>query len=131
MKDITEAHEDYLKAIYLISKKNKGGWVSNKEISHFLNIKPASVSNMLYKLRDQNFIYWKPRSPIRLAKKGKEVVQELLKNYNRLQEFFKQVLHLEDQYLIQELACKIEHLITPEVSNALEELITLETIQLS
>ena len=128
MQEIAECHEDYLKAIYLISKKNKGGWVSNKEISNFLKIKPASVSNMLYKLKEQDFIYWKPRSPIRLTKKGKKIVQELVKNYNRLQHFFERVLNLKDPQLIQELSCKIEHLITPEISNALEELITMETI---
>ena len=128
MQEIAECHEDYLKAIYLISKKNKGGWVSNKEISDFLKKKPASVSNMLYKLKEQDFIYWKPRSPIRLTKKGKKIVQELIKNYNRLQSFFEQVLNLKDPQLIQELSCKIEHLITPEISNALEELIAMESI---
>jgi len=128
MQEIAECHEDYLKAIYLISKKNKGGWVSNKEISNFLQIKPASVSNMLYKLKEQDLIYWKPRSPIRLTKKGKNVVRELLENYNRLQNFFAHVLNLKDSQLIQELSCRIEHLITPEISNALEELISMETI---
>jgi len=128
MQEIAECHEDYLKAIYLISKKNKGGWVSNKEISKFLKIKPASVSNMLYKLKEQDFIYWKPRSPIRLTKKGKRIVQELVKNYTRLQNFFERVLNLKDPQLIQELSCKIEHLITPEISNALEELVAMETI---
>ncbi|MFX1273670.1 MAG: metal-dependent transcriptional regulator [Promethearchaeota archaeon] len=128
MQEISEAHEDYLKAIYLISKKNKGGWVSNKEISEFLKKKPASVSNMLYKLNAQDLIYWKPRSPIRLTKKGKKIVKELLVNFSRLQEFFKIVLNLKNQQLIQDLCCKIEHFITPEVSNALQELITLEAI---
>ncbi len=128
MQEIPECHEDYLKAIYLISKNNKGGWVSNKEISDFLKIKPASVSNMLYKLKDQDFIYWKPRSSIRLTGKGKEIVQELIKNYNCLHDFFKYILNLKDPRLIQDLCCKIEHLITPEVSNALEDLISIETI---
>jgi len=51
MKKIHESYEDYLKAIFLISKRNKGGWVSNSEISHFLDIKPPSVTSMLYKLK--------------------------------------------------------------------------------
>ena len=38
MHEISESNEDYLKAIYLISKKNKGGWVSNREISFLLNV---------------------------------------------------------------------------------------------
>lgn len=41
MAKIHESHEDYLKAIFLIAKRNKGGWVSNSEISQFLEIKPS------------------------------------------------------------------------------------------
>ena len=51
MSEIHESYEDYLKAIYLVSKGNKGGWTSNSEISNFLNVKPSSVTNMLYSWR--------------------------------------------------------------------------------
>ena len=51
---MNETYEDYLKAIYIISKSNKGGWVSNSEIASFLNVKPSSVTDMLYKLNQNN-----------------------------------------------------------------------------
>lgn len=57
MPEIHQSYEDYLKAIYLISKKKKGGWVNNSEISEFLGVKPSSVTGMLYSLKREKFSY--------------------------------------------------------------------------
>ena len=118
-----ESYEDYLKAIFLISKNNKGGWASNSEISNFLNVKPSSVTNMLYNLKANEFIVWRPRKSIRLTKKGKDIALNVIRNYNSLFNFFSRVLKLKNKNLIQKLSCEIEHHINPEISNALENLI--------
>ena len=123
MTKIHESYEDYLKAIYLISKENKGGWVSNSEISNFLKVKPSSVTNMLYKLKANGLIGWKPRKSIRLTKKGKDIALHIVNNYNCIFNFFIYVLKLKNNSLVQKSCCKIEHYLTPEVSNALENLI--------
>ena len=112
---MNETYENYLKTIYLISKRNKAGWVSNSEISEFLKIKPSSVTDMLYKLRNKEYITWQPRKRIRLTPKGKSIAHEILNNYRTLQHFFKKVLCIEDSLLIDNLSCKLEHLITPQV----------------
>lgn len=122
MEKIHESYEDYLKAIFLISKKNKGGWVSNSEISNFLNIKPSSVTNMLYNLKNNDYIKWKPRKSIRLTKKGKDIACNTINNYNSLVKFFSNVLKVKNNALIEKISCEIEHHINPEISNALEEL---------
>lgn len=121
--EIHESHEDYLKAIYLISKKNRGGWCSNSEISDYLEIKPASVTNMLYKLKEQGLIHWSPRKSIRLSPKGKEIALDMLSNYRILKRFFTHVLKIKDDSLIEELCCGIEHHLTPKISEAIENLI--------
>ncbi|MFW9879848.1 MAG: metal-dependent transcriptional regulator [Candidatus Thorarchaeota archaeon] len=123
MTNIHESYENYLKAIYLISKNNKGGWISNLEISNFLNVKPSSVTNMLYNLKAHELIDWRPRKSIRLTKKGKEIALYIIQNYNSLFKFFSHVLKLKNKNLVQKLSCEIEHYINPEVSNALENLI--------
>jgi DtxR family Mn-dependent transcriptional regulator len=123
MTNIHESYEDYLKAIYLISRNNKGGWASNLEISNFLNVKPSSVTNMLYKLKANELIDWRPRKSIRLTKKGKEIALNIIKNYNSLLNFFSNVLKMKNENLVQKLSCQIEHHINPEISNALENLI--------
>jgi DtxR family Mn-dependent transcriptional regulator len=124
MTEINESYEDYLKAIYLISKKKKGGWVCNSEISDLLCIQPASVSGMLHKLKNNELIIWKPRSSIRLTPKGKNIAKETVKKAKKLREFFTAVLRIDDKDLIDKLCCGIEHHITSEVVRALDNLST-------
>ncbi|MFW9771715.1 MAG: metal-dependent transcriptional regulator [Candidatus Heimdallarchaeota archaeon] len=121
-KDYQDSHEDYLKAIYLISKRNKGGWVSNSEIAVFLKVKPPSVTNMLYRLRSEGYIRWKPRKSIRLTVSGKQVATDIVRYNMKLKDFFKKILNVKDEIIVKELCCKIEHHITPEVIRALENL---------
>ncbi|MFW9898921.1 MAG: metal-dependent transcriptional regulator [Candidatus Thorarchaeota archaeon] len=123
MKSLNKSYEDYIKAIYLISKENKGGWASNSKISNLLKVKPSSVTNMLYKLKANDLIDWKPKKSLRLTKKGKKIALSIINNYNRLFDFFIHVLKLKDKNQVQNLCCKIEHYITPEISDALENLI--------
>ena len=120
MQKFPESHEDYLKAIFLISKNHKGGWVSNRDISEFLKVSPPSVSNMLYKLKDNGLINWQPRKSIRLTQKGRKLAQDTVNNYYRLYNFFKKTLKITDKAIVQEICCKMEHLLTPEVYNALD-----------
>ncbi|MFX0036575.1 MAG: metal-dependent transcriptional regulator [Candidatus Hermodarchaeota archaeon] len=123
MWKVHESYENYLKAIYLISKTNKGGWVSNSGISDFLQVKPPSVTNMLYKLKAEELIDWKPRKSLRLTKKGKKIAQDIFRSYKNLCDFFRNVLKLENNNLVKKLSCEIEHHLTPEVSHALKELL--------
>ena len=120
--EVNEIYEDYLKVIFLISKQNKGGWVSNSEISNSLSIRPASVSGMLHKLRDNEFITWKPRSSIRLTQKGKIIAEQMIKTNKILKEFFIGILKLNDKEVVDKLICGIEHHITPEVVDAIDNL---------
>ena len=121
-ENMNESYENYLKTIYLISKKKRGGWVSNSEISDNLKIKPSSVTNMLYKLRELKLISWEPRQSLRLTSKGKYIAQEICANYNCLRNFFINILNLKDDSKLKQMCCEIEHHITPEVSEALNNL---------
>ena len=123
MSEIHESYENYLKAIYLISKGNRGGWTSNSEISNFLNVKPSSVTNMLHHLKEKGLINWKPRKSLRLTKEGKEVALKTIRKYNCLFKFFLHVLKLKNKSTVHKLSCEIEHHLNLEVSNALENLV--------
>lgn len=123
LEEINESYEDYLKTIFQLSKIKKGGLCSNSDISKFLNVKPASVTGMLYNLRDHGFIRWKPRKFVGLTKEGRKIAQSTINNYNVLKNFFIQVIKLNDKTLIDKLCCGIEHHITSEISKTIQELI--------
>jgi len=122
LENLNIRQEDYIKAIYFLSKHKKGGWVSNTEISHYLNVKPSSVTSMLVKLREKNLIEWRPRKSLRLTEKGREMARTLIKKYKVLRNFFINILHIDDSPKINELCCKLEHLVTMEITKALEDL---------
>ena len=119
ISEIPESYQRYLDEIYTISHK-RGGWVSNKELAEKLNVKPASVTNMLEKLEKQSLIEWKPRIKIRLTEKGKAIAKQLNETHELLRSFFKKVLKIRDKNLVENLSCEIEHHITPDVKEALK-----------
>jgi Mn-dependent DtxR family transcriptional regulator len=118
---IPESYQRYLDEIYNIAKKKKGGWVTNKEIAESLKIEPPSVSGMLEKLKKKGLIKWEPRKSIRLTDKGKKIAKQLDETHGLLYQFFAKVLKIEDKDVIENLSCEIEHHITQDVKNSLEE----------
>lgn len=117
---IPESYQRYIDEIYNISRQKKGGWVSNKELAENMNVKPASVTGMLKKLKESNLIKWETRKSIRLTDKGKKVALQLNKTHSLLRDFFEKVLKIKDDTLIEKLACEIEHHITHDVQDSLK-----------
>jgi DtxR family Mn-dependent transcriptional regulator len=121
ISEIPESYQRYLDEIYTISKKKKGGWVTNKEIADNLQVEPASVSGMLEKLKSRGLINWEPRKSIRLTEEGKVLAIQLNEIHAILYQFFANVLKIEDPEIIEKLSCEIEHHINRDVKNSLEE----------
>jgi len=124
ISEIPESYQRYLDEIYSISRKKKGGWVTNKEIAESLKIEPPSVSGMLEKLKKKGLIKWEPRKSIRLTEKGKKIARQLDETHSLLYQFFAKVLKIEDKEVIENLSCEIEHHITHDVKNSLEEFLS-------
>ena len=124
ISEIPESYQRYIDEIYNISRKKKGGWVTNKEIAESLKIEPPSVSGMLEKLKKKGLIKWEPRKSIRLTEKGKKIAKQLDETHSLLYQFFAKVLKIEDKQAIENLSCEIEHHITHDVKNSLEEFLS-------
>jgi DtxR family manganese transport transcriptional regulator len=124
ISDIPESHQRYLDEIFSISRKKKGGWVTNKEIAENLKVEPASVSGMLEKLKKKGLINWEPRKSIRLTEKGKKIARQLDETHALLYQFFAHVLKIEDEVIIENLSCEIEHHISRDVKESLEDFLS-------
>ena len=122
-QEIPESYQRYLDIIYNISKKKKGGWVTNKEIAENLEVEPASVSGMLDKLKNKNLVRWEPRKSIRLTDKGKKYALQLDETHALLRTFFKEILKINDDDLVEKISCDIEHHITQEVKESFRNFI--------
>ncbi len=124
ISDIPESYQRYLDEIHIISRKKKGGWVTNKEIAERLQIEPPSVTGMLEKLKNKGLIKWEPRKAIRLTDKGKEIAMQLSEIHSLLYQFFAKILKIQDKGVIDNLSCEIEHHITADVKESLEEFLS-------
>ena len=123
ISEIPESNQRYLDIILNISKKKKGGWVTNKEIAENLQVEPASVSGMLEKLKKNRLIKWEPRKSIRLTDKGKKYALQLEETHSLLRTFFKDILKIDDEELVEKVSCEIEHHITREVKDSFRDFI--------
>jgi DtxR family Mn-dependent transcriptional regulator len=78
--------ENYLKAIYKLSEKNKEGAYTN-DIAAELNIKPSSVSESLKKLSEAALINYEKYKAAKLTEKGKLIALMTIRKH-RLWEVF-------------------------------------------
>lgn len=122
--DVKESFQRYLDVIFQISKQKKGGWVSNKEIAETLHVEPASVSGMLEKLRNKGYIKWEPRRAIRLTEEGKKIAIQLDEIHELLRIFFREILKIEDDKVIESITHEIEHHITQDIKNSLRKFLS-------
>jgi DtxR family Mn-dependent transcriptional regulator len=120
---IPESYQRYICEIYSISHNKHGGWVTNKELAENLNVERPSITGMLYKLREEELINWTPRKAIRLTKKGREFAIKFSVTNSLLRRFFKEILEIKDNALVEQLSCDIEHHITEKVQKSLKEFI--------
>jgi DtxR family transcriptional regulator, Mn-dependent transcriptional regulator len=108
--------QDYLKAIYNLTRN--GDLVSTTEISQKLNIAPGSVTEMLKKLSEDNYIKYEPYKGSILTVKGLREAQKITRKHRLLERFLVDTLHIgKDKVHIQ--ACQMEHALSDEAEESL------------
>ena len=108
--------QDYLKAVYGLSKN--GDLVSTTEISHTLDVAPASVTEMLKKLAQEGYVKYSPYHGSTLTEKGLQEAQRVARKHRLLEKFLTDVLHIgKDKVHTQ--ACQMEHALSDEAEESL------------
>ena len=111
--------EDYIETIYELSKNR--GYTKVKEISSKLNVKPASVSEMLSKLSSQGYVVYEKRLFVSLTDKGVDVAKKIRERREILVKFLT-MLGVPKQ-IAEEDACTIEHVLNPETVKQLKNFV--------
>ena len=119
-KSLTSSLEDYLEVISnYLNKYNK---VRAVDIAKELNVSRASVSEALKRLGKQGLINYGRYDVIMITDEGEKAAQRIIKKHALLQEFFNNILGLGEQEAAEN-ACKIEHIISENVFERLNEYI--------
>ena len=82
---MTPNKEDYVKAIYTLGGTEE--LISNKQIAEALQVSPASVTEMLGKLKNEGLIHYEAYKGSRLTAQGTQVAMSLVRGH-RLWEVF-------------------------------------------
>ena len=117
--------EDYIKLIYKIIET--GDKVSVSLIAKKFNIGYSSVSNMLKKLKELDWISYESYKPIKLTDKGRKVSSKIVSKHRLSELFLVKVMHFNPEE-VHDIAEEIEHIEHPEFFNRMRKLIKNRTI---
>ncbi|WP_287584037.1 metal-dependent transcriptional regulator [Candidatus Borrarchaeum sp.] len=114
-----KVEEEYLEVILeLISEKGKA---RVSDIAGKLGISPASVTEMVQKLKKRGFVTQERYSPIKLTEKGTKIAEIVRRRHDILKAFL-QLLGINDEVAERD-ACEIEHNVNQETVKRLTSLI--------
>ena len=114
---LLESGENYLEAILMISEKQQD--VHAIDIVNVLNFSKPSVSIMLKKLKDENYIDIDEHSHITLTKAGLEIANKIYERHKILTQLLLDLGVSEE--IAEDDACKIEHDLSIETFDAIKK----------
>ncbi len=119
--DLTDREEDYLRAIYeLICSK---GYARIKYIAIKVKVTPASVVEMMKKLREKNLVNYEKYEAITLTDIGAQYAEAISKRHDTFKKFLK-IINVPDN-VAEKDAHILEHYLDPKTINQFTRFVDL------
>lgn len=121
---LTQAEENYLKAIYKITQNTADQTVNTKAIADELGTTSASVTDMIKKLTDKSLLSYEKYYGVSLTKEGQKLAIKLLRkhrlwevflhdklgfNWDEVHEVAEQLEHIQSLLLIERLDAFLDY----------------------
>lgn len=118
MLNYSVSEENYLKAIYHLQQKDSR--VTTNELAAELRTRPASVTDMMKKLKAKKLLNYEPYQGFRLTAEGKKVALGIIRRH-RLWEYFlaEKLKFAWDE--VHEVAEQLEHVSSKKLVDKLDE----------
>lgn len=108
---LSQSAEDYLETIYILTRREPAA--KTKEIAQRMKVSSASVSEMLGKLSEQEYIHYEKYRGATLTEKGLAVAKRVRRRHRLLEKFLTDILGLKrDKSHVE--ACRLEHIVSDE-----------------
>lgn len=115
----TPSIEDYLERIYeLVEEK---GYARVSDIADSLDVQPSSVTRMVQRLDDQEYLIYEKYRGLTLTAKGKELGRRIKERHELLEDFLR-VLGVKESDVQRDVE-GIEHHVSPGTVSAIEHLV--------
>jgi DtxR family Mn-dependent transcriptional regulator len=113
---MSNSKEEYLEAIYNLTQN--GQTATTSAIAKRLNIAPASTTEMLRKLADEEYVHYSPYQGVTLTSKGLGIGERITRKHRLLERFLHDTLKIGNDKVHAE-ACAMEHTLSDEAERAL------------
>ncbi len=113
---MSSSTEEYLEAIYNLSQNGQPATTS--AISKRMKIAPASATEMLRKLADEEYVNYSPYRGVTLTSKGLNIGERMTRKHRLLERFLHDTLRIGNEKVHAE-ACAMEHSLSDEAERAL------------
>nr|WP_294893933.1 metal-dependent transcriptional regulator [uncultured Pedobacter sp.] len=111
--------ENYLKALLKITIDNSVVEVGTNELATYLEVKPATVTDMLKRLKEKKLINYEKYGKIGLNENGRKIALEILRKHRLWETFLYQKLDFNwDE--VHEIAEQLEHIKSAKLINKLD-----------
>lgn len=125
---VSQAEENYLKALFHltneIQEKTEAG---TNELAEILDVTPATVNNMLKKLKEKELVSYEKYGKITLTKKGRRLAVETIRKHRLWETFLYEKLNFTwDE--VHEVAEQLEHIKSPKLIAQLEKFLDFPEI---
>jgi iron-dependent repressor len=113
---MSKSIEDYLKGIYTLKKKKE---YSNKKLAEYLNISPASVSEMIKKLVNEGYLTIEKKK-VKLTEKGSNFALDIIRKHRVWEVFLFEKLGYDKEDVHKEAEI-LEHITSNKLLQKLEK----------
>ncbi len=110
MSRLTPRKQDYIKAIYKLSERNRA--VRIKDIAQVMGVRAPTVVGIVSMLKEDGYVEQEPYGYLELTALGREKAKTLIQKEQLIYKFFEDVLELPSDEA-KDNACAIEHYISP------------------
>ncbi len=109
---LSESLEDYLEVILHVTREKEVAWP--RDIAKAMNVSNASVTGALRALAERNLINYAPYMHVTLTSEGEAHAREITQRHETIRAFLMDFLRVQPE-LADETACKMEHILPPEI----------------
>lgn len=118
---VSQAEENYLKALFHLTKETEDKHeAGTNELAADLNVTPATVNDMLKKLKEKGLVSYEKYGKITLTDKGRQFAVEVIRKHRLWETFLYEKLNFTwDE--VHEVAEQLEHIKSKKLVEQLEK----------
>ncbi|HKY60613.1 MAG TPA: metal-dependent transcriptional regulator [Gemmatimonadota bacterium] len=120
---ITPPVEDYLKAIYALSREDLGeDRVSTSAIAERMQVSAASATSMMQRLAEMKLVHYVPYQGVSLTEAGEKIALEVIRHHRLLELYLAEALGYPWDAVHDE-AERLEHVISEEFEDRIDAML--------